>query len=817
MHLFTRALAGALAVVLLGLCGTAAATPSTAITSAGPLTSIHLGNDLSCQVTRAGSNQLYPTGTIPGDCGTFAAYDGTLFKPDFGSRSTATGAMAGTVVAPVSQSPVTGSGTSADPYKVVTVVTAGAKLRITQTARYVTGDDWWTTDVSVTNLTAGALSTSIYRGMDCFLGGSDLGYGFVDPVSGGAGCSKNANNTPVGLVEALIPAPGHPVRYLQAKFSAVWSAIASKGDLADTCQCTTSIDNGVALQWPLTLSAQQTQVVSFNTVFDPAGSIPAPPPGLVPPSPVTTPTVDTTATPHAGTPVSATPGTWDDPTATQAYRWQRCASTATSSCADIPGATSDTYTPAGGDVGTRLRVVQTASNADGTADTTSDMTPAVAAAPPVDSAAPATDPTATRGSVVHGTAGTWTGAVSTAVRWQRCATTAPSSCADIPGATTLDYTPGVADVGAYLRLVETATNTTGSTEQASAPTGVVAGLPPVADVAPTVSSTGPARAGEAVTGARGTWTDAESYAPRWQRCTSTDVTTCADIPGADTLAYTPVAADAGRYVRLVVTADNPWGSTTASSPLGDRVLPAPPAVVVAPGTTTGSAPAEGATPVVTGPVGDAELAVGTELRPDTGTFTGATDVTYQYQRCATDDAGTCADIAGATAQTYTPGAEDEGYRLRLVVVAANAGGSVRVPTAMTHVVQPKAAAAAPAEPAVDAPADAAVDAPAADRSAPAVPAACVSRRAVTLHWRVPASERVRSYTVTVNGAAYATLPGARRGVNIRMSGRPAEQLAVVVTARTASGRTYATTRRYRTCAGRLTGSTLKTLQLQRVA
>ena len=198
------------------------------------------------------------------------------------------------MVTPVSQSAVTGTGTSGDPYKVVTVVTAGAKLRLTQTDTYTTGNDWWTTNVAVKNLTSSALATSIYRGMDCFLGGSDSGFGFLDAASGGAGCSANANNSPVGLVEALVPAPGHVVRYYQAAYSAVWTAIGAKGNLANTCVCATSIDNGVAVQWALSLTSQQTQVVSFNTVFDPAGSIPAPPPGLVPPSPTTIPTVDTT-------------------------------------------------------------------------------------------------------------------------------------------------------------------------------------------------------------------------------------------------------------------------------------------------------------------------------------------------------------------------------------------------------------------------------------------------------------------------------------------------------------------------------------------
>jgi hypothetical protein len=697
MHNFARIL-GVLALASLALAGTAsAATPTTTITSAGPLTSIFAGNELSCQVARAGVKQLYPETLSPGDCGTFAVYDSTLYKPDFSAHGgTATSNLGGgTVVALVSQTAVTGSGTSANPYKVVTVVTAGAKLRLTQTDTYVTGNDWWTTDVAVKNLTSSPLSTSIYRGMDCFLGGSDSGYGFLDAASGGAGCSAHANNSPVGLVEALVPAPGHTVRYLQAAYNAVWAAIGAKGNLANTCACASQIDNGVAVQWALSLTSQQTQVVSFNTVFDPAGSIPAPPPGLVPPSPTTTPTVDTTTAPRSGTAVVATPGTWDDPLATQAYQWQRCTSTAVSSCANVAGAATDTYTPGSGDVGNRLRLVQTATNSDGSADATSDMTPAVLGPAPVNATAPAV------------------------------------SVTDVP------------------------------------------------------------REGQPVTGARGTWTDAVSYVQRYQRCTSTDVTTCADIPGATALDYTPVANDAGAYLRLAVTATGPTGSTTAYSPLGDRVLPAPPVVVMPPGTASGSYTGEEAS----GPLADQDVTVGTELRPDLGTFAHASAMTFQFQRCATEDPGSCVDIEGATAATYTPIAADRGSRLRLVVVATNAGGSVTVATPMTRVVALSSEAPTVASP------------------APSARAACVSRRAVTLHWSVPADARVISYTVTLNGRRYAKLAAAHRGVKVRMNGRPAQRVVVAVTARTASGRKLATTRRYRTCAPSVPGATLKTLRL----
>jgi hypothetical protein len=398
--------------------------------------------------------------------------------------------------------------------------------------------------------------------------------------------------------------------------------------------------------------------------------------------------------------------------------------------------------------------------------------------------------------------GTWTDEDSTTVRWQSCtSSTDPSTCTDIPGAHALDYTPTADAVGTYLRIVEIATNGDGDTEQASAVTDAVAGLPPVSDSPPSISTSGAAQEGHAVTGDRGTWTDAVSYAFQYQRCTSsTDPSTCTDIPDATAPDYTPTADDAGRYLRLVVTATNPWGSTAADSALGDEILPAPTAVVVAPG--TGGA---------TAPLDQQPADVGGALHPDLGSFRGATGVTYQYQRCATEDESSCVDITGATDATYVPGDEDAGYHLRLVVHATNAGGTVTVATPMTRAVAARPATPPPA--ATAAPVATPAAAPAAPAATAPVRQACISRRSVTLHWIVPKGQRVTSFTVAINGKRYANLPGRRTGVNVRMNGRPAEVVTVVVTARTRSGRKLGTTRRYQTCAGKLSGLPLATIRL----
>src|SRR5581483_11647622 len=64
-----------------------------------------------------------------------------------------------------------------------------------------------------------------------------------------------------------------------------------------------------------------------------------------------------------------------------------------------------------------------------------------------------------------------------------------------------------------------------------------------------------------------------------------------------------------------------------------------------------------------------------------------TSFTYQWRRC--DSAGaTCADIAGATAQTYVLQAADIGTTLRVVVTGTNAGGSASATSAQTSLVQP---------------------------------------------------------------------------------------------------------------------------------
>ncbi len=159
---------------------TPAVTPFMDIASAGPLTHVWLGNELSCQVQHVAdgtTHEFYPPGVIPGDCGTFIAMGGTLYAPDFRNHGgTATGNLGTYVVfTPISQTPVTGTGTPADPFRVVTVVdVATTGLRIQQTDLYIIGDESYRTDIMIIN-SGGAASGVLFRAGDAFLQGSDSG------------------------------------------------------------------------------------------------------------------------------------------------------------------------------------------------------------------------------------------------------------------------------------------------------------------------------------------------------------------------------------------------------------------------------------------------------------------------------------------------------------------------------------------------------------------------------------------------------------------------------------------------------------------
>lgn len=182
-------------------------------------------------------------------------------------------------------------------------------------------------------------------------------------------------------------------------------------------------------------------------------------------------------TPSLGQTLTATPGTWTgDPTF--AYQWVRCPSSGGapdgSDCAAIGGATTTAYVVSAGDVGSRLRVRVTGSNADGSATAASNATPAISGqAGPPNTQPPTIVGSAVVGQTLTAAPGTWTGSgITYTYAWQRC-DAAGASCAAILGATQTTYTLVTGDVGKTVRVAVTATNTTGANTVMSSQTAVV--------------------------------------------------------------------------------------------------------------------------------------------------------------------------------------------------------------------------------------------------------------------------------------------------------------------------------------------------------
>ena len=238
-----------------------------------------------------------------------------------------------------------------------------------------------------------------------------------------------------------------------------------------------SADSGKTVRCVLTAINSSGQ----NTAVTPKSAVIA---AVSPPVNTREPQISGTA--QAGSTLTVTSGTWNGSPSSYHYQWMRCPSSGgagdASNCAAISGATTGSYAPGSADVGHRLRVRVTATNATGSKTVASNATATIkaasSAAAPANTREPQISGTAQAGSTLTVTSGTWNGSPSSYhYQWMRCPSSGgagdASNCAAISGATTGSYAPGSADVGHRLRVRVTATNATGSKTVASNATATV--------------------------------------------------------------------------------------------------------------------------------------------------------------------------------------------------------------------------------------------------------------------------------------------------------------------------------------------------------
>jgi len=393
--------------------------------------------------------------------------------------------------------------------------------------------------------------------------------------------------------------------------------------------------------------------------------------------------------------LTAAQGSWTGtPPITTVLAWQRCSSTG-DSCVTLASATGTTYVVVAADIGSTLRVLETATNAEGSTSAASTPTAVVTGqTAPVSTGDPVVSGSTVEGSTLTTTPGTWNGTKLTyAYQWVRCGADGGlpdgSNCPSVPGATSSAFTLSADDIGRRLRVQVTATNAVGSATATSNPTAVVqqsttTGSPRVV-VEPSISGT--LVQGRLLFGSAGTWagTSPLSYVYQWMRCGADgglpDASNCAVIGGADSSTYTLSSDDVGSRMRFRVTTTNSLGVQTAASNAS--------ATVQSSSTTTPSqAPGNTRSPVIFG-----SAVRGETLSSTAGVWTGTTPLLFSYAwlRCpASGGQGTgsdCPAITGATGTQYVLTADDVGRRIRVRVTARNTLGTataVSDPTALVE-------------------------------------------------------------------------------------------------------------------------------------
>ncbi|HEV7771894.1 MAG TPA: hypothetical protein VGO48_01255 [Conexibacter sp.] len=339
------------------------------------------------------------------------------------------------------------------------------------------------------------------------------------------------------------------------------------------------------------------------------------------------------------------------------YQWQACDEEG-AGCRAVEGAVADSFHVRDTDEEGTLRVVVTASNASGEAESTSDPTDVVGPMnPPAVVEAPGVFAVPREGWEVRAERGSWSGGtpMTFTYQWRQCDERG-ANCEDIGGAEQRVYTPVAEDVGKKLAVRVRATNDAGYSEDTSTPLfRVQAGEPRWAD---RVAISGePVEGGEVeadVSGLRGTAPIELSY--QWIRCDED----CEAIEGATGARYEPVTADVGSRLRLVATATSRYGEARSRSLLSAAVGPE----------TVEGEPRSASRPQLEGLPRVTETVTSTS-----GDWRGTAPIetTLQWQRCE-ETAVSCVDIEGATEAEYEVEAADEGRRLRTVATAENRSG-----------------------------------------------------------------------------------------------------------------------------------------------
>jgi len=371
------------------------------------------------------------------------------------------------------------------------------------------------------------------------------------------------------------------------------------------------------------------------------------------PTPSSRPVISGTL--QVGNKLTASPGRWSSVhEVTYAYQWYRCTAVGTR-CSAIRGATSAGYQEVPRDAGHTLGLTVRGSDPSGFTSSYSALVGVIAprTAPTAPQGQPALGGEAIVGRTLTVATPLWTaGGADPTYIWRRCNANG-RVCGRIAGATETSYTLTSADAG---RVVIAAVTAEGSTvlSQSAGPTRSKPG--PLSTALPTLAGT--LQQGAKLTASAGNWSGSGTitYTYQWYRCDGVGAH-CSAIRGARRGTYTQVAADVGHTLGLTVHATDATGTTTVYAPLAGTIAKVGGLAASAQPTLTGTA------------------TVGATLDVAQGGWTSTpASFAYVWLRCNANGR-LCTAIAGATADSYTVTADDNGHTL-VATVTATAGTSV---------------------------------------------------------------------------------------------------------------------------------------------
>lgn len=347
-----------------------------------------------------------------------------------------------------------------------------------------------------------------------------------------------------------------------------------------------------------------------------------------------------------GETLTATQGNWHSAnTLNYSYQWLRGG-------AAISGATSATYTLVDADLGANISVQVTARSNLGSLAVTSASRGTVPAL--LNTEVPTISGVARTTETLTATNGTWlNNPGSYSYQWEQ---SLDGSIWDhISGATSQTFVITSSQANKYIRVQVRGTKTISATaysgvvysNSTSLVSGLVTGLIITNSSAPVVS--GAWTVGVALSTSTGTWSESGSYTYKWQE--SSDASTWSDISGATSSTYTLVSANAGKFIRSVVTITSSTGAGTAYSAATRKV----------------GSPYNTVAPAVTGTV-----RVGSTQTTTNGTWSNTpTSYTYQWQTSSNGILWT--NVAdSSTASTFIPTFAQANLQLRVIISAVNA-------------------------------------------------------------------------------------------------------------------------------------------------